>query len=146
MRPNDRASVARASAVRVETPAGVAEIPEETFLTALFSPTREDILRLIELTVIALLTLVVLLFVVRPMVRKAIGPGGGGGTTSLLDMQGGSGAPVTALPQHNATTQMLEIAKINGQIRAETVDQVGNMVAANPQETVAVLRGWIHER
>jgi flagellar M-ring protein FliF len=41
---------------------------------------------------------------------------------------------------------MLEIAKINGQIRAETVDQVGNMVAANPQETVAVLRGWLHEK
>jgi flagellar M-ring protein FliF len=129
-----------------ETPAGVAEIPEETLLTALFSPTREDILRLIELTVIALLTLIVLLFVVRPMVRKAIGPGGGGGTTGLLEVQGGSGAPVTALPQHNATTQMLEIAKINGQIRAETVDQVGNMVAANPQETVAVLRNWIHGR
>ena len=41
---------------------------------------------------------------------------------------------------------MLEIAKINGQIQARDGRPVGNMVAANPQETVAVLRGWIHER
>ena len=27
-----------------------------------------------------------------------------------------------------------------------TVDQVGNMVITNPQETVAVLRHWIHGR
>jgi flagellar M-ring protein FliF len=129
-----------------ETPAGVSEVPEETLLTALFNPSREDILRLIELAVIAVLTLIVLLAVVRPMVKKAIASASSGGRTSSLVIEDGSGAPVTSLPQHNATTQMLEIAKINGQIRAETVEQVGNMVAANPQETVAVLRNWIHGR
>ena len=54
--------------------------------------------------------------------------------------------PLSVLPQHAATAHMMEIAKVNGQIRAETVDQVGNMVVTNPQETVAVLRNWIHGR
>jgi flagellar M-ring protein FliF len=41
---------------------------------------------------------------------------------------------------------MMEIAKINGQMRSDSVEQLGNMVKGNPQETVAVLRNWIHDR
>jgi flagellar M-ring protein FliF len=129
-----------------ETPA-IAEVQDEPLLTSLFNPGKEDLFRLIELGVIALLTLIVLLAVVRPMVRKVVGApvrSKGGGPASA---GGDEEAPtLTMLPQNNVTAQMMEIAKINGQLRAESVDQIGNMVQSNPQETVAVLRNWIHER
>jgi len=41
---------------------------------------------------------------------------------------------------------MIEVAKANGQIQAESLERIGDMVKSNPQETVSVLRGWIHER
>jgi flagellar M-ring protein FliF len=124
----------------------IAEIKDELLLSGLFNPSKEDIFRLVELAVIALLILIVLLLVVRPMVRKVVGFDPRGDKTG-----GGSGREVETpalpiLPASNVTSQMMEIAKINGQLRADSVDQIGNMVNANPQETVAVLRNWIHER
>src|SRR5918997_1486877 len=117
-----------------ETPA-VAEVKDEPLLSGLFHPGKEDIFRLLELGVIALLTLIVLLVVVRPMVRKAVGGADG---RSGKDAGGPNGRddekpPTPRLPPNNVTAQMMEVAKINGQIRAESVDQIGNMVKANPQ-------------
>ena len=125
----------------------VPEAKDETLLSTLFNPGKEDILRLLELGVLALLTLIVLLVVVRPMMKKVIGPAGQSGKggppgISHEDL----GIPLPVSPQNAVTARMMEIAKINGQIRAESVDQIGTMVQANPQETVALLRTWIHER
>jgi flagellar M-ring protein FliF len=38
------------------------------------------------------------------------------------------------------------MAKAQGQIQAESLERIGDMVRGNPQETVSVLRNWIHER
>ncbi len=45
----------------------------------------------------------------------------------------------------NPTARLMEFAKINGQVQAETVQRVVDMVRASPAETVEVLRSWIHE-
>jgi flagellar M-ring protein FliF len=131
-----------------ETPAVAESGGGEPLLSGVFNPGKEDIFRLLELAVIALLTLIVLLVVIRPMVRKVVGSDG-----RLGKAGGGAGLgreeeipSLPKLPSHTVTAQMMEIAKINGQLRADSVDQIGNMVKANPQETVAVLRNWIHER
>ena len=47
---------------------------EEGLVASLLNPSKEDVLRLIEIAVIALLTLIVLMTVVRPLVLKVIGP------------------------------------------------------------------------
>jgi flagellar M-ring protein FliF len=102
--------------------------------------------RLLELAVIAVLTLIVLLAVVRPMVRRVIGSESHRATGNAVQVAEATATPLSVLPKHAATAHMMEVAKVNGQLRAETVDQVGNMVITNPQETVAVLRNWIHGR
>jgi flagellar M-ring protein FliF len=139
----------------------VPEIKEESLVSTLINPGKEDILRLLELGVIAILTLVVILVVVRPMLRNAFGTsahGSGGGfgipglgvpglgTLGKLGGESGEAGAMASLPQNNSTAQMMEIAKINGQMRSDSVEQLGNMVKGNPQETVAVLRNWIHDR
>jgi flagellar M-ring protein FliF len=50
------------------------------------------------------------------------------------------------MARDGATAKMIEVAKANGQIQAESLERIGDMVKSNPQETVSVLRGWIHER
>jgi flagellar M-ring protein FliF len=126
----------------------VAEIKDDALLSGLFNPGKEDIFRLIELGVIALLTLIVILAVVRPMMKKAIGSDrrGGKGAGAAVFGREDEGPAMAILPPNSNTAHMMEMAKVNGQIRAEAVDQVGNMVQSNPAETVAVLRNWIHER
>ena len=134
-----------------ETPVAAPAV-ETPLLTSLFSPTKEDLLRLIETGVIALLTLIVLMSVVRPMVRKMLGiekarrrgRGAGAADGAAAAAQGGFEMPNMA--REGATAKMIEVAKANGQIQADSLERIGEMVKSNPQETVSVLRGWIHER
>jgi flagellar M-ring protein FliF len=132
-----------------ETPVGT-EARAEPLLTSLVNPSKEDILRLIEIAVIVLLTLIVLLTVVRPMVRQMLGiekKRKRGAAAVLAEGAGAEGAfELPNMPRDGATAKMIEMAKAHGQIHAESLERIGEMVKGNPQETVSVLRNWIHER
>ncbi|GJE57930.1 hypothetical protein MPOCJGCO_0006 [Methylobacterium trifolii] len=123
-----------------------AEFSEPSLVQSLLSPTKEEVLRLVELGILALLTLIVLLAVVRPLLRRVLTadplP------TALLAAgagEVGEGGVVTMIPRDSETTRLMEYAKINGQVQAETVQRVVDMVRASPAETVEVLRNWIQE-
>jgi flagellar M-ring protein FliF len=131
-------------------PAILPEAP--TLVETLMNPTREDVLRAIELAVIALLTLIVVFTVLRPMLRALKAPqvvmagasgqdgedGGGGGR--------GRGTHAGMVADNSATSQMIEMAKVNGQVQQQSLERVADLVKSSPTETVSVLRQWIHER
>ena len=48
--------------------------------------------------------------------------------------------------ENEAVGRMLAIAQVKGQLKAQSVEKIGAMVAKNPADSVAVLRGWIHEK
>jgi flagellar M-ring protein FliF len=117
--------------------------------------TKDDLLRGIEMLVMLLLGLVVLFFVVRPLVRRIITPentkaneettvaapsivGPGGPNVSIV----GPEQPVT-ISNHAST--MIDIAQVQGQVHAQTVQKVGELADRNPHETVAIIRQWLHE-
>jgi flagellar M-ring protein FliF len=124
--------------------------------------TKDDIMRAIELGVMLLLALVVLLIVVRPMIRRIIGPekkaalaapaagalagpggaaAGPGGPNIVLS----SGEVPTAVVS-TATPQMIDIAQVQGQVHAQSVQKVGELAEKNPHETVAIIRSWLHDQ
>ncbi len=41
---------------------------------------------------------------------------------------------------------MLALAQIKGQLKAQSVEKIGQMVSQNPADSLAVLRSWIHEK
>jgi len=125
------------------------ELGEEGLLASLFSPTREDALRLLEISVIALLTLIVLFAVVRPLLKRVVvdDRGAAPGAIAIADQTGAvAGTPELAAAQNGGTARLLEAAKMNSQVHAESIERIGEMVRTNPQETVAVLRNWLQER
>ena len=132
----------------------VPQFAEPSLMQALLAPTKEDVLRMAELAVLALLTLIVLLTVVRPLVRQVLAPvpaapslagPGMGGALDAPAITGAGGGTITVVERDNPTARLMEFAKINGQVQAETVQRVVDMVRASPAETVEVLRGWIQE-
>jgi flagellar M-ring protein FliF len=138
-----------------EGPSGPQQFDEPGLIQSLLSPSKEDVMRMGELGVLALLTLIVLMTVVRPLVKQVLAPvEGGAGVKSLGDVLPagatitiagpGGGAALMADP-NNPTAKLMEFAKINGQVQAETVQRVVDMVRASPAETVEVLRAWINE-
>jgi flagellar M-ring protein FliF len=130
-----------------EAPA-MAEFAEPSLVQSLLAPTKEDVLRIVELGVLALLTLIVLMAVVRPLLRRVLEAEPA--PPALLAgpaLAGADGLPadMPALSRDNPTARLVEFAKINGQVQAETVQRVVDMVRASPTETVEVLRNWIQE-
>jgi flagellar M-ring protein FliF len=113
--------------------------------------TKDDIMRAVELGVMLLLGVVVLLLVVRPLVRRIITPDKAiqaGGTNQALPEpasvpQIAEGPPIQAKP--NQTTKMIEIAQVQGQVHAQSVQKVGELAERNPNETASILRQWLHE-
>ena len=148
---------------------------------------KDDIMRAANLGVMALLGLVVLFMVVRPLVRRvitpegasagaavagaagaagvagAIGATGAGGTTTfetggmtITNSGGGSitnsgGANISIVGGgeqvaiSNRTSAMIDVAKVQGQVHAQSVQKVGELAEKNPHEAVSVIRSWLHE-
>jgi flagellar M-ring protein FliF len=40
---------------------------------------------------------------------------------------------------------MIDIAQVQGQVHAQSVQRVGELVDRNPTETVSIIRTWLHE-
>jgi flagellar M-ring protein FliF len=130
-------------------------ISEPTGIWAMLQFTKEDIMRAIELGVMLLLSLIVLLMVVRPLVRRVITPEkaaaalaavtGGGALPAPATANGADAgdAPLTAVPSQ--TTKMIDMAQVQGQVHAQSIQKVGELADRNPNETVSIIRSWLHD-
>jgi flagellar M-ring protein FliF len=151
----------------------VVPITESTGWMSYLQFTKDDIMRAANLGVMGLLGLVVLFFVVRPLVRRVItsdnpvaagavgavagaigvaapaapgAPTGGGG--NITDSGGANISIVGGGEQvaiSNRTSAMIDVAKVQGQVHAQSVQKVGELAEKNPHEAVSVIRSWLHE-
>jgi len=111
---------------------------------------KNDIMRGVELLVLLVTGLLLIFFVLRPLLKTA-------STTSAPALSGPGGMPVTALqtvmvdgvPQlvgpSSEMEQRLDIARIEGQVKASSVKKVAEFVQNHPDESTAILRGWLHD-
>lgn len=144
--------------------------------------TKDDIMGFAEKGVMALLGIIVLLMVVRPLVRRVIapdsaeqarlagmagvagalgGPGGAMGVPGAVEI-GPDGKPVSSITDKsgtnisivnseeqvaisNRTSAMIDVAKVQGQVHAQSVQKVGELAEKNPHEAVSIIRSWLHE-
>jgi flagellar M-ring protein FliF len=45
----------------------------------------------------------------------------------------------------NRTSAMIDVAKVQGQVHALSVQKVGELAENNPHEAVSIIRNWLHE-
>jgi flagellar M-ring protein FliF len=153
-------------------------INEPTGWMSMLQFSKDDIMRAANLGVMALLGLIVLLMVVRPLVRRIITPEGmvAGSAAAMAAVAGALGAPGAAdgatasangggggsitnsgganisivgggeqVAISNRTSAMIDVAKVQGQVHAQSVQKVGELAEKNPHEAVSVIRSWLHE-
>jgi flagellar M-ring protein FliF len=131
-----------------ETPA--IAIQEPTGLMSLLQFTKDDLMRGIELGVMALLSLVVVLFVVRPLVRRILTPevrpvvAALPGATALDTVHAALADGTLPVPT-SQTSKMIDMAQVQGQVHAESMQKVGELAERNPNETVAIVRQWLQD-
>jgi flagellar M-ring protein FliF len=131
-----------------EAPA-VAPIAEPTGLFGMLQFTKDDVMYVIELGVMMLLGLVVLFMVVRPLVKRIIASEAMPSPAEMPALTDGSvqsAAPGQSLvPSPNATSQMIDVAQVQGQVHAQSVHRVGALAEQNPNETASIIRQWLTE-
>lgn len=127
----------------------------------LFDFSRDDMMRAAELGVLALLTLLVLLLVVRPLLRKVLTPESSGVPALMGLGASGEGAvtlangetPALAGPDagdrsaepSTGTARLIAAAEIAGRVQQDSVQRVGELVHNNPNETLSIIRQWMQE-
>ena len=122
-------------------------ILEPTGWLAYLQLTKDDILRGVELIIMAALGLVVVLVVVRPLVRRIVTPDDGkpaalaASNTSVSDSFNVEAVQTLA----NQTAKMIDIAQVQGQVHAQSIQKVGELAERNPNETVAIVRQWLQD-
>jgi flagellar M-ring protein FliF len=130
----------------------ITAISEPTGWKSYFQFTPDDIMRGVELLVMALLGIVVLLLVVRPLVKRVIAPmepvtakapAGPLPPEVQAAIQAVDTEELKGVPSH--TAKMIDIAQVQGQVHAQSVQKVGELADKNPQEAVSIVRQWLHE-
>jgi flagellar M-ring protein FliF len=128
---------------------------------------KNDIMRTVELAVLAVVAGLILFFVIRPLLRSAqAGFAAAGGGALVPYAGGGRGGPIEArvvsTPDGQIVTidaatgqplalpgpdieQKIDIARIEGQVKASSIKRVAEFVEKHPEESVSILRGWLHE-
>ncbi len=130
-----------------------AQAPEADFEPAsdgLFDFTRADIMRFAELGVLMLIALLLLLFVVRPLLRRIVTPDEKQ-PQELVIAPDGTLVAESELPQQQdeeddgVVIEWLEEAKREGAMQASSIAKVGAMIEDYPSEAVTIVRGWLEE-
>ena len=126
---------------------------------------KADIMKLIELGVMALIALLAIFLVFRPLMTRLRAPisiaggmpqlagpdgaamvaGPDGAPVPALPGPGGGSMPALAGPRGNDIEKMIDIAQVDGQVSASSVKKVGEIVQRHPEEAVSIMRQWLHE-
>ncbi|ASG20925.1 MULTISPECIES: flagellar basal-body MS-ring/collar protein FliF [Nitrospirillum] len=141
--------------MKFATPEGELEAKEET----LFGLPKQDVFRIAETIVLAIVAILVILLVIRPLVARALdrtpqldeepdllsdqsgvpqlaGPGGGALARELA---------LEAAQANEELEQMIDINRVDGRVRASSLRKVGEIVEKHPEEAVSIIRNWLYQ-
>ena len=149
------------SVINVRFDSAVADDAAASSGSRLFDFDKNDLMRGAELLVLGVVSALIIFFVVRPLLAST----GGGGPVSLAGMRmlpaapDGGGGGVAQIAQEHPSAQSLalpgpqgaeieqriDMAKIEGQVKMSSVKSVAEFVEKHPEESVSILRNWLHE-
>lgn len=123
--------------------------------SSMFDFSKNDIMRGVELLVLLITGLLLIFFVLRPLLKTATGgtnvpalvsPAGVPVTQVQTTVIGPDGQPqLVQLPAPSEMEQKIDIARIEGQVKASSVKKVADFVQAHPDEAAGILRTWVAE-
>lgn len=122
----------------------------------LFGLTKNDYFRIAEIFVLAAVGILVLLLVVRPLVARmleALPSALAAAEQNLLANQSAEIAALASPADTGVSDQvieeeaddMIDLARIEGKVRASTLKKIEEIVERHPEETVGIIRQWMNE-
>ncbi|MBB4313519.1 flagellar basal-body MS-ring/collar protein FliF [Roseospira marina] len=121
--------------------------------------TKDEIMRMAEGLGVAIVAILVILLVVRPLVTRAfesLPSGADGGSTGLLSAEA-AGAPQLAGPvtapvpiglgddDMEDVDELIDIEKVEGRVKASSLRKIGEIVDKHPEEALSIIRNWLYQ-
>ncbi len=114
---------------------------------------KNDVMRGVELLILGLVGALMIFFVARPLLKGATG-GAGAGVPALVPPSNALAAPTAALAYEVTGETLalpgpdventLDIARIEGAVKASSVKKVAEFVEKHPEASVSTLRNWLN--
>ncbi len=144
---------ARGDTVNVTT-MQFAESPKDMFNESAFDWIKADFNSIIQTLVLGGVSILAILFVIRPLVTRAIESFETAGKADELE-QAALAAPAIAarltdqsqrpaLADEEEAEDMINIDRIQGKVRSSSYNKINSMVDKHPDETVQILRQWLN--
>jgi flagellar M-ring protein FliF len=113
--------------------------------------------KIIEAAILCVTALLIGLFVARPLISRMFAPVSYAASAIPQGMVAAGQLPAPAAVMPDGTQvpgmpalaaprdAMIDISRIEGQVRESSVRKVGEVVQAHPEEALAILRTWLHQ-
>ena len=154
--------------------AGAPVIAEEGGLgSELFGFDPSQLQRLVEIVVLAVVGVLIILLVVRPLIAKVLEvtpqamaraaptpPPGMEGMPPMLPSEGGMPPPMpgdmaqlsgpggmgsNGAPAQQQEESLIDIGQVEGRVRASSLRKVGEIIEKHPDEAVSIIRNWMYQ-
>lgn len=137
--------------MRFAAPPEVAPLP----VTTIFGFERAELLHMGEMLVIALVAVLFILLVVRPLLMRMVESGGGehtgllaagaAGGAPALPAPGAEGSQGLMVPAVSGQEKMIDIGQVEGRVAASSIKKIGEIVEKHPEEAVSIVRSWMYQ-
>ena len=134
--------------------------PEEE-LKLFFGFNKNDVLRMAEILVLSIVAVLVILLVVRPLLARAFEalPSGLAAATPEARLLAGEAGEAPALTgpdgrplseegaqgNQERFDELIDIDRVEGRVKASSVNKVGEIVSKHPEEALSIIRSWMYQ-
>jgi len=138
------------------------EEPEDEGLELFFGFNKNDLLRVSEILVLSIVSILVILLVVRPLLSRAFeampAVAGAMAAQGRLLAEQGADTPALVGPGGIAALgegmmgggegfdEMIDLDRVEGRVKASSMKKVGEIIDKHPDEAVSILRNWMYQQ
>ncbi len=134
------------------------QLPQEP---GLFDFAKQDLFRMAEILVLAIVAILVILLVGRPVIKHIFTPPEvkaieveAAKAKAQAEIQAAQPAlagpeidPLLGVPRQNQVTadDLIDLARVEGRVKASSMKKIGEIIEKHPDEAVAILRTWMYQ-
>lgn len=115
--------------------------------------TKSEVTQYAQYIVFALLFILVILLVVRPLLKRVFEQQAAAEAAALAEAEmlanaGPSGVPVpsdTQQDEDDSFEELIDIDRVEGRVKASSVKKIGEIVDKHPEEALAIVRSWMYQ-
>lgn len=127
--------------------AGVQDIEEAEEKPMFMGLTKTEIVSLLESLGVAIVAILVILLVVRPLVTRAFETEEiATGANDVLSANGRNLIEAaTAIDEDFQVDELIDIAKVEGQVKVSSLKKINEIIDKHPEEALNIIRSWMYQ-